>query len=343
MQSENQATLSNVGVLDEFQTELVEFWRRLPNKAFFFTLLAAWLALFQFVGNPVMGYVKTSSLYAWMMEAYTSPNPVAENDRHGPLIPFLVLGLMWWKRRELMSVPPRVWPPALIVVVGALALHSVAYVAQQPHFSIVALFAGIYGLMGLAWGWHWMIRSFFPFILFVFSVPLGNRSDFITVPLRHLVSWLVEKVCSYGLGIDVIRMGNLLFDPTGSYQYEIAAACSGIRSLVVIFLISTLYAFVFFRSPWRRLVMIALAVPMAVLGNLLRMLCIVIAAAIGGQEWGNAVHDGSISSLLPYVPAIMGVFIVGRYLEDMEARAMATAPASSGAPAEPRDSGKAGI
>src|SRR5690606_27438991 len=116
--------------------------------------------------------------------------------------------------------------------------------------------------------------------------------------------------CSYGLGIDVIRMGNLLFDPTGSYQYEIAAACSGIRSLVVIFLISTLYAFVFFRSPWRRLVMIALAVPMAVLGNLLRMLCIVIAAAIGGQEWGNAVHDGSISSLLPYVPAIMGVFIV---------------------------------
>ena len=33
----------------------LDCWRRLPNKAFFFLLLAAWLALFQFLGNSISG------------------------------------------------------------------------------------------------------------------------------------------------------------------------------------------------------------------------------------------------------------------------------------------------
>jgi hypothetical protein len=83
---------SEIGILDEFQTELVDAWRQVPNKGFFFGLLAVWLALFQFLGNSILGYIHSSSLFAWMWEAYTSKNTNAENDRHGVVIPFLVLG-----------------------------------------------------------------------------------------------------------------------------------------------------------------------------------------------------------------------------------------------------------
>ena len=72
--------------------DTVECWRRLPNKFFFFWMLAAWLALFQFLGNSIMGYVHTSSLFSWMYDAYNSPNPAAD-DAIGNFIPFLVLGL----------------------------------------------------------------------------------------------------------------------------------------------------------------------------------------------------------------------------------------------------------
>jgi exosortase len=312
---------STIGALDEFQTELVKAWGRLPNKAFFFILLLAWLALFHFLGNSARGYIKTPSLFGWMYEAYNSPNEVAENDRHGNFIPFLVLGLFWWKREQLLKLPLKIWLPGILLLVFAMGLHVLGFVVQQPRLSIVALFGGVYGLMGLAWGFQWLVRSFFPFFLFMFSVPLSDSANVITFPLRLLVCQLVEFISRELLGISVIREGTQLFDPSRSYQYEVAAACSGIRSLVAVFLLATIYGFFTYRSLWKRLFVMSTAFPLAVLGNLIRMLCIVIAAEAGGQTAGNYVHDGGpmgIFSLLPYVPAIFGVVLVGRYLKPDE-------------------------
>ena len=60
-------------------------WQRLPNKAFFFVLLAAWLALFQFLGNAILGYVHTPSLFSWMVGQYDNPDA---DDGHGTLSRF---------------------------------------------------------------------------------------------------------------------------------------------------------------------------------------------------------------------------------------------------------------
>lgn len=319
-QSINKRVAEQAGVLDEFQTELIGAWPRLPNKAFFFSLLAGWLLLFQFFGNSTFGYYDTPSIFQWMFNTYNNPASHGD-DVVGNFIPFLVLGLFWWKREQLLAGPIQTWAPALGIVAAAALLHGLAYAVQQPLISIVALFIGIYGLMGLAWGWPWLKRSLFPFALFVFSVPIASHASFITVPLALLVSRLVELVSQNLLGIDVIRHGNLLFDPTGKYQYEVAAACSGIRSLTMVFLLSTVYGFVVFRSPWKRIVMVALGLPLAIIGNLTRMLFIIVAASIGGQAAGDKVHDGGpmgFYSLIPYVPALLGVIWVGRKLEDLE-------------------------
>src|SRR5262245_53084638 len=50
------------GVLEDFRISFLECWQKLPNKAFFFLLLAAWMLLFLFLGNPTLGYVKSASL-----------------------------------------------------------------------------------------------------------------------------------------------------------------------------------------------------------------------------------------------------------------------------------------
>ena len=297
-----------------FWQDATDCWRRLPDKVFFFVLLAAWLALFQFLGNSILGYIHSPSLFSWMYEAYNSPNPAAD-DGHGDFIPFLVIGLFWWKRKELLALPMSLWWPGLLLLVLAMALHIMGYVLQQPRLSIVALFTGIYGLTGLSWGPAWLRRSFFPFFLFVFSIPLGDQAKFITFPLRLLVCQLVEWVSHGILGIDVLRIGTQLIDPTGAYQYDVAPACSGIRSLVAIFLLATIYGFITFRSPWKRLFLVALAFPLSVLGNLMRMLCIIIAAELGGQRAGDYVHESTLISMVPYVPAIVGLLWVGHWME----------------------------
>jgi cadmium resistance protein CadD (predicted permease) len=45
------------------------------------------------------------------------------------------------------------------------------------------------------------------------------------------------------------------------------------------------------------------------------MLFIIVAAEIGGQTWGNYVHESSIFSLIPYIPAIIGLLVIGRWME----------------------------
>ena len=303
------------GILEDFRIDFLEFWHQLPNKGFFFFLLAAWLALFQFLGNSTFGYVDTSSLLAWMVNAYskTQENTMAD-DGHGMLVPFLVLGLFWWKRKQLVSGPLRTWSPALGIVILALLLHVLGYIVQQPRISIVGLFTGIFGLMGLAWGPAWLKNSFFPFFLFAFCVPLGSLAEPITFPLRLLVTWLVEQVSHTLLAINVVREGTQLYDPTHRYQYEVAAACSGIRSLITIFLMSTAYGFICFDRWWKRGAVILSGLPLAVFGNLLRMIMIVVAAENGGQEKGIYVHDSMLFSLTPSVLAFFGLFWLGHML-----------------------------
>lgn len=313
-------------VSSAFWPDAVACWQRLPNKTFFFGLLAAWLALFQFHGNSLLGYIHTESLFAWLNEAYN--RDPASDDGHGNLIPFVVIGLFWWKRKELLALKLETWWPAIFIVALAAVIHTAGYVVQQPRFSVMAMFLGIFGLMGMAWGKAWLKAGFFPFWLFIFSVPLSAWTLPLTFPLRMMASWLTATVASL-LTIPVVRVGTQLMAPDGSFQYDVAAACSGMRSLVAIFLLATVYGFVMFKSPKKRIFLMALALPLSVLGNFTRLMCIIIAAEFGGQSAGNYVHESTLFSMIPYIPAIAGLVWIGRKLGSDEAKptaALATKP-----------------
>ena len=342
MQSEKE---SGHGVIEEFRIAFAECWQRLPNKAFFFILLGAWLVLFQWLGNATLGYIHSQnpSLFRWMLDAYDPEGKyLRSDDGHGVFMPFVVLALFWWKRKELLAQPLRTWPPGLAIIGLALLLHIAGFMGQQPKVSVIALFFGIYGLMGLAWGPAWLRTSFFPFFLFAFCVPLGQQAQFISFPLRKLVCQLVTLVANGVLALDVERDGTALINASGHYQYEVAAACSGLHSLLATLALSMIYAFVSFPKWWKRLALIASAFPLAVLGNLIRMLTIIIAAEIGGQAAGNKIHDGGpggIYSLIPYVPAFAGLLLLGHWLREREPKKEASLEPPSRRPSPPGEGG----
>ena len=322
---ENQST--TIGILDEFQSELVDGWRRLPNKAFFFLLLGAWLALFQFLGNSTFGYMDTPSLLKWIYLLGSAKSGEGETDDNQMLIaPLLVMGLFWWKRKELLSQPMQTWWPGLLLLGLGVLFHIVGYRVQQPRISIVALFTGIYGLMGLAWGPKFLRASFFPFFLFIFCVPFGTLSEFITVPLRHIVARIVE-VITHLFHMGVIRQGTQLIDANGHFQYEVAAACGGIRSLIVTGMLAVVFGFTVFKATWKRLLLVALAVPLAVAGNVLRLLIVILISKFWSKDAGMSFHDNMITSLLPYIPAVLVLFWLGDLLEKKEKEPSMEVPA----------------
>lgn len=313
-----------------FAEELRAFGEAIPHKSIFAVLLIAWLSLFHFFGNPTLGYINTRSMFGWMRNSYVN----SADDSLGGLIPFVVLALFWWKREELVAAPKRVWWPPLALFALGVLLHIVGYTVQQTRLSVVGFFFGLYAIMGLLWGWSVLRASFFPFFLFAFTVPLTGEMEGLTLPLRHLATKITVAL-SHLLGIDVLREGTLIKDRAGHFGYNVEAACSGLRSLTTMLMLGCIFGFITFKSNWKRALLIASALPLAVLGNVVRLLSIVVSAnwkydqmvqrqqpaalaEQAAQALGSYVHDHAIFKLVPYIPAFVGMMLLARWLREKD-------------------------
>lgn len=287
-------------------------WQALPNKFFFFGLAAVWTALFVWLGNSTFGYLDSPSLFAWVFDTYTSPE---SDSSHGLFIPFAVLGLLWWKRGQIIAQPLALWWPGILLVVAGLFFHLLGYVVQQPRLSFSGFLIGLFGLMGLAWGRHWLRASLFPLFLLAFCMPTPGL-DGITFKMRLLVSWIVEHIAHLGLAPELVRDGTQLFDAQHTFAYEVAAACSGIRSLTALLALTTIYAFIAFKTPKLRAVLIASAFPLAILGNVFRLCFTIMVAELGGQAAGKSVETNA--GFLTFAVAIGCIYFLARGLEKFE-------------------------
>lgn len=297
------------GVLDE----AISIWRNTPNRTGLLVLLIGWTALFQWLGNSTLGYVDTTSMFSWWHWSVSR----APDEEHAYLMPFAVVALLWMRRDDLARLEKCVWLPGLAVLLLAVVMHILGYLIQQTRLSVVAYSLGLLAICGLMLGRRWMLAAVFPFSLLLFSVPMGSgMTEVVSFPLRLVATKITAIFCDYILGIHVVQNGTQLLDAGGTYQYEVAAACSGIRSLTAIVAFSVIYGFVAFNSAWRRMAIVASAVPLAVVANVFRLTFIVIAAEAFGQDAGNFVHENWFFSILPYIPAIAGMLALGWWLNE---------------------------
>ncbi len=272
-----------------FWSEFQDYWVRVPDKWIFFTMLAGWCVLFQFVGTSSFNSSGVaSSLFEWMYNAWDTP---AVDCSHGKLIPFAVAILFWLKRRELTCSMADLWWPGLAVLGVALLIHILGFLSQQPRVSMLALFLGLYGLIGVVWGRRTMWLSSFPMVLFAFCVPLGNMADVVTLPMRTISVTLTRMICHGLLDLDVVQMGTSLLDAKGKYEFDVVAACSGIHGLVASLAIAVVVAMHSLRSLWKRALMLFCTAPLAILGNVLRLTVVVLVGEAYGQAPAMWVHD----------------------------------------------------
>jgi exosortase len=310
--ADTSAVAPRASLFEECVQDCLQLWRQLPDKLPVFILVVSWVALFQFLGNSTLGYTETRSVFGWYIYATSGGYSDEDISRY---VPVVVVILLVWKRKILLKVPKRQWWPALAILGAALALHTLGYFVQQNRASFIAFFVGLYAIGGLFWGREWLVATFFPFVLCGFCLPLSSEVDAVTFPMR-LWAATITSALSQGLGINVIQNGTSIYDAAGAFQYDVAAACSGIRSLTLTLLFSIIFAFVSLRSPGRRLLIIASAFPLAIVANVVRLTMIIVAAEAFGQSAGNYVHESSWLGLLPYIPAFFGLGVLVRWMRE---------------------------
>ncbi len=282
-----EKTESKPSLVREFATEFSRYWVEWPHKILFGCLFTAWVLLFDHFGNSTLGYMNTSSIFGWLEYCYYN----SEDDSFGRWIPVIVLGLFWWKRKELKESVTAPWMGGLFILLVAIAIHLAGFLIQQTRISMIGFLLGLYALLGLAWGRKLMWASTFPMVLLIFCVPLNTLAETITFPMRILITKLSVGVAHDFLGIEVFRNGSQIMNAKGVALYDVAPACSGIRSLVTLVALSSIYGFTSFKTWWKRPFIVLLSLPLAILGNWVRVTTVIVVGEAFGLDYGLMIEQ----------------------------------------------------
>jgi exosortase len=227
-----------------------------------------------------------------------------EDYSHGFLVPFMAAYLLWrrpesWKWREAHSC----WMGPVVVALGILfrLFAEIAVVQFGQRVSVLIVAAGLvlslWGARGIS-GWG------FPLAYLLLMIPLpGVLYDTLSFPLRTYATRMSAEWIAL-LGIPVFRDGNVLH--LSRATLEVVDACSGMRSLISLLAVSGAYGYLYLPSWGRRLGLIAATIPVAVVGNILRLTFTGVLADRFGQE----VAEGFLHTVSGMVVFLAGTLAI---------------------------------
>lgn len=255
------------------------------NICFASVLIGFLVVLFHLLGNRVEN-VASASAFKWMVARWSDRESFGEDYSHGYLIPFVSLWVIWYKRAEFGSVPKKVCNWGLAVIVSALLLHWLGAKVQQTRISLISLIMLLWGIPLYFWGWGVARLLMFPCAYLIFCVPL-NFLNALSGPLQRLaVSMGYSGIDA--LGIECDRVGNMLVSPYFSLNVE--KACSGLRSLLAMTALTAVYAYYTQTNIVKQWLLFCLSIPIAVVGNIARIISIALVAVTTGQEYAAGLH-----------------------------------------------------
>ena len=191
------------------------------------------------------------------------------NYSHGFFVPIGCGLLLWTTRKSWMGTPLRPSASGLFFIAAAMGLLVVGTLGAEiflPRASLVVLLGGLVVYFA---GWAMLSSVKAPWLTLFLMIPLPvivfNEFAF---PLQLLAS---RSACALLdlLQVPVLREGNIIMLP--SMSLDVVEACSGLRSLMSLITVAVLYGLFFERRVWMRSVLVAFAVPVAVIANALRI------------------------------------------------------------------------
>lgn len=267
--------------------------------------------MFHMLGNTVAN-IGSRSAFQWMFARWRDTISYGADYSHGYFIPFVSLGVIWYKRKEIFDVPKSIDWKGLGVVVFALFLHWIGAKMQQTRFSLISLILLIWGIPFYLYGWQLAKKLIFPCSYLIFCVPM-NFMDVIAFPLRIFSTILATGILN-GIGIGSIRSGTAIYSTVaGGFEFDVADPCSGLRSLLAMTALTAVYAYFTQRTLFRKWLLFAASIPLAVVGNIARIVTVaVVAEAFGGKLALGIYHD--YSGYILFTASIVLMVAIGSLL-----------------------------
>jgi exosortase len=244
--------------------------------------------------------------YVWLVSHWSS----VSNYSHGPLIPVIALGLVWWKHRELMAAPVRPVSWGAGIVALAMLAYYLGVKGGQERVIVLSFILLLYGLAFTFCGPEVFRVLFFPISFLLLMIPLNFLDQAVGFPLRMLVAEASTGLLNR-LGIETVRDGTAIYSSV--FHFDVADPCSGIRSLMALGTVTAAYAYVTQRAQWKRWVLFLSAMPLAVLGNMARVTSIALVAHVYGQQLAAKTYH-EYSGYIVFGVALSAMVVFGLLL-----------------------------
>jgi exosortase A len=229
---------------------------------------------------------------------------------HGFLIIPIFLYLVWRDRAALAALRPAPFWPALAGIVLAAAaawLGEHLNTVSLPQFAVMAMIPlSIWAIFGTA-----TLRALaYPLAFLFFAVPFG---EFL---MPRLIDWTADftVLAIRASGVPIFREGNSFLIPSG--RWSVVEACSGLRYLIASVMVGVLFAYLSYRSAWRRALFILASIAVPIVANWLRAYMIVMLGHLSGNRIAVGV-DHLIYGWIFFGLVMALLFLVGsRWRED---------------------------
>jgi exosortase A len=204
---------------------------------------------------------------------------------HCFLIIPIVIFLIWDRRSTLAGLAAEPLPlAALLAIPLGIAWLAAERLGIMEGRQLVAV--SMVEVLFLAMlGRRLWLALLGPLLYLYFLVPFG---EFLTPKLQDITTWFIRHGLDI-LGIPAYIDGYIIDIPEGSFF--VAEACAGLRFLIASIAFGVLYALLMYRSPWRRVIFIAVSIVVPIIANGFRALGIVeLGHILGSAEAAAADH-----------------------------------------------------
>ncbi len=228
--------------------------------------------------------------------------------------------LIWRQRSQLALETPRPAPWVLLPMVALAMLWVLGELVSVNAVTQLAVTAMLVAAVLLLLGERVGVAMMFPLGFVFFAVPMGE----FLMPL--FMEWTADfTVLALRLsGIPVYREGLNFVIPSGNWS--VVEACSGIRYLMASVVVGSLFAYLNYRSLWRRWVFAGVSILVPVVANWLRAYLIVMLGHVSGNELATGA-DHLIYGWIFFGVVMMLMFMIGaRWREDDGGNAVTPAP-----------------
>ncbi len=241
--------------------------------------------------------------------AFSDPH---EDLNHGWLVPLVSGYVIWQARARLRAVAALPDWRGLLALLGCLLLFWLGSRGEQARLMQFGMIGCVVALPFVCWGADVARLLVFPAAYLCFIIPTSFL-DVLTFRLRLLATGVSCGVLN-GVGIAVQQVGTAMVSAAGSgFKLDVADPCSGMRSVFALAALTAAYAYFTQPTALRRWLLFACAVPLAVIGNIVRIVSIGLVAHVFGQERAvGFYHD--YSGYVVFVVAVLLMMQVGVWI-----------------------------